>query len=154
MYLDHGLLATDDAGVVVFAGSVLGGGTTINWTSCFDPPAWLRSEWASRHGLDGFDGPEAEADLAALRDELGYVEPPWVPPKDQVIIRGASELGWHARQMERNASECGDCGGCGYECRRRAKQCRYRFVRRRRSNGRSNGSCWYCSWCRQCRRRH
>ena len=122
MYLDHGLLATDDAGVVLFAGSVLGGGTTINWTSCFDPPGWLRSEWASRHGLDGFDGAEADADLRALHAELGYVEPPWVPPKDQVIIHGTAELGWQARQMERNASECGDCGSCGYGCRRRAKR--------------------------------
>jgi choline dehydrogenase-like flavoprotein len=122
MYLDHGLLASDDAGVVLFAGSGLGGGTTVNWTSCFDPPGWLRSEWASRHGLDGFDGSEGDADLAALHRQLGYYEPPWVPPKDQVILRGAAELGWDAGQMHRNAWECGDCGSCGFGCRRRAKR--------------------------------
>jgi len=122
MYLDHGLLATDDAGVVLFAGSGLGGGTTVNWTSCFDPPGWLRSEWATRHGIDGFDRREGEVDLGVLRAELGYYEPPWVPPKDQVILAGAARLGWDAGQMQRNAWDCGDCGSCGFGCRRRAKR--------------------------------
>lgn len=122
MYLDHGLLASDDAGVVLFSGSVLGGGTTINWASCFDPPGWLRDEWAHRHGVDGFDGPELDGDLRVLRDELVYAPPPWIPPKDQVILQGAAELGWEAGPTERSAVDCGDCGSCSFGCRRRAKR--------------------------------
>lgn len=122
MYLDHGLLTSDDAGVVLFSGSVLGGGTTVNWASCFAPPDWLRGEWAARYGLDGFDGPEGDADLAALRDELAFAPPPMIPLKDEVILRGAAELGWEAAPMERNAVSCGDCGACGFGCRRGAKR--------------------------------
>lgn len=122
MYLDHGLLASDDASLVLFAGSVLGGGTTVNWASCFAPPGWLRAEWASRHGVDGFDGPEVDADLRTLHEELGFAEPPWIPPKDQVILHGARELGWEAGPMERDAVGCGDCGSCGFGCRRGAKR--------------------------------
>ena len=122
MYLDHGLLASDDAGVVLFSGSVLGGGTTINWASCFDPAAWLRDEWAHRHGIDGVDGPELDADLRVLHDELVYAPPPWIPPKDQVLLQGAAQLGWEAGPMERNAVECGDCGSCSFGCRRGAKR--------------------------------
>jgi choline dehydrogenase-like flavoprotein len=122
MYLDHGLLASDDAGVVLFAGSALGGGTLVNWASLFEPPDWLRHEWAAEHGLDGFDGREGDSDLATLREELLYAPPPLVPPKDLVILRGAEALGWEAGQMERSAVECGDCGACGFGCRRGAKR--------------------------------
>ena len=121
MYLDHGLLASDDAGLVLFSGSVLGGGTTINWASCFAPPEWLRAEWAREHGLDGFDGGETQADLLALREELTFAPPPLIPQKDEVILRGAASLGWEAGPMERNAVACGDCGACGFGCRRGAK---------------------------------
>ena len=122
MYLDHGLLASDDAGLVLFSGSVLGGGTTINWASCFDPPEWLRGEWAREHGLDGFEGGEGQADLLALREELAFAPPPLVPPKDELILRGAASLGWEAGLIERNAVACGDCGACGFGCRRAAKR--------------------------------
>ena len=122
LYLDHGLLATDDAGVVVLAGGGLGGGTTVNWASCFPPPDWLRAEWAGEHGLDGFDDEEADADLAALAHELGYDDPPSIPPKDAAILRGARALGWEASPMVRNAGGCGDCGACGFGCRRGAKR--------------------------------
>jgi long-chain-alcohol oxidase len=122
MYLDHGLLTSDDAGVVLFSGSVLGGGTTVNWASCFAPPDWLRTEWAREHGIDGFEGGEGEADLLALREELAFTEPPMIPPKDQVILRGAAALGWDAVPMERDAVACGDCGSCGFGCRRGAKR--------------------------------
>jgi choline dehydrogenase-like flavoprotein len=122
MYLEHGLLTTDDAGVVMFSGSVLGGGTTVNWASCFAPPDWLRTEWAREHGIDGFEGGEGEADLLALREELAFAEPPLIPPKDQVILRGAAALGWDAGPMERDAVACGDCGSCSFGCRRGAKR--------------------------------
>ena len=122
MYLDHGLLSTDDAGVVLFSGSVLGGGTTVNWASCFEPPDWLRGEWAREHGVDGFDGGETEADLLALREELVFAPPPLVPQKDEVVLRGAVALGWDAGPMERDAVACGDCGSCSFGCRRGAKR--------------------------------
>jgi long-chain-alcohol oxidase len=122
MYLDHGLLTSDDAGVVMFSGSVLGGGTTVNWASCFAPPDWLRTEWAREHGIDGFEGGEGEADMLALREELAFAEPPMIPPKDQVVLRGAAAVGWDAAPMERNAVACGDCGSCGFGCRRGAKR--------------------------------
>jgi choline dehydrogenase-like flavoprotein len=122
MYLDHGLTATSDLGIAILAGSTLGGGTVVNWATCFAPPDWLRTEWAAGPGLEGFDGPETAADVAALRSELGFAPPPGIPPKDDVILQGASALGWDAAPLERDADGCGDCGACGFGCRRGTKR--------------------------------
>ena len=122
MYLDHGLTSTSDLGIAILAGSTLGGGTVVNWATCFAPPDWLRTEWAAGHGLEGFDGPETAADVAALRSELAFAPPPGIPPKDDVILQGASALGWDAAPLERDADGCGDCGACGFGCRRGTKR--------------------------------
>ncbi len=81
LYLDHGLTSTSDLGIAILAGSTLGGGTVVNWATCFAPPDWLRTEWAAGHGLEGFDGPETAADVAALRAALAFAPPPGIPPR-------------------------------------------------------------------------
>jgi choline dehydrogenase-like flavoprotein len=122
MYLDRGLTSTSDLGVAILAGATLGGGTVVNWATCFAPPGWLREEWAKGHGLEGFDGPDTAADVAALQEELGFEPPPGIPPKDRAIVDGATVLGWQAAPLLRDASGCGDCGACGFGCRRAAKR--------------------------------
>lgn len=122
LYLDRGTTASADLGISILAGSGLGGGTTINWTTSLAPPDWLRAEWASVHGLAGFDGPEADADLARLRAELDLRPPTVVPPKDRLILEGAAALGWEAAPTERNAGPCTDCGACSFGCPSGAKR--------------------------------
>ena len=116
LYLDRGTTATADLGITILAGSGVGGGTTINWTTSLAPPDWLRAEWTVTHGLDGFDGAEADADLARLSRELDLQPPTVIPPKDQVILDGAARLGWEAAPNQRNAGPCTDCGACGFGC--------------------------------------
>ncbi len=122
LYLDHGLTATADGAVSVLAGSGVGGGTTINWMTSIPLQPAVRTEWVRDHGLDGLDGAEFGADLAALEAELRLQGPPNVPPKDAAILRGAAALGWEAAETRRNGSGCGDCGSCPFGCRRGAKQ--------------------------------
>ena len=116
LYLDRGTTSTVDLGITILAGTGVGGGTTINWTTALIPPDWLRSEWAADHGLTGFDGPEADADLARLARELDLQPPTAIPPKDRVILDGAAVLGWEAAPNVRNAGPCTDCGACGFGC--------------------------------------
>jgi choline dehydrogenase-like flavoprotein len=116
LFLDRGTTATADLGITILAGSGVGGGTTINWTTSLAPPDWLRAEWAQRHGLGGFDGREADDDLARLTRELDLQPPSVVPSKDRVILDGAAALGWEAAPNLRNAGPCTDCGGCGFGC--------------------------------------
>ena len=122
MYLDHGLTATWDGAISILAGAVVGGGTTVNWTTCIPPRRSVRAEWAHDHGIDGADGAEFDDDLAVIEREIGVQGPPNVPAKDAAILRGAAALGWEAGETRRDGVGCGDCGSCPFGCRRGAKQ--------------------------------
>jgi choline dehydrogenase-like flavoprotein len=122
LYLNHGLLTTWDGSVTMLAGTAVGGGTVVNWMTCIAVPDDVRAEWARDHGIDGIDGPELDADLAAVESALGVAESTTIPPKDQVILRGAAILGWEAAPTRRNAASCGDCGSCPFGCPRGTKQ--------------------------------
>jgi choline dehydrogenase-like flavoprotein len=122
LYLNHGLLSTWDASMSLLAGSAVGGGTVVNWMTCIDIPAPVRSEWAAEHGLDGVVGPEWEADREAVESEIGVTVSATSPPKDAAILRGAAALGWEAAPIRRNAAGCSDCGSCPFGCPRGAKQ--------------------------------
>jgi choline dehydrogenase-like flavoprotein len=39
-----------------------------------------------------------------------------VPPKDDLLLRGARALGWEAGVIRRNATDCGVCGSCPFGC--------------------------------------
>jgi choline dehydrogenase-like flavoprotein len=121
LYLNYGLLSTWDGAVTLLAGSGVGGGTLVNWMTCLDVPAGVREEWATEHGLDGLDG-EWAADVAVLERELRVAPSTVIPPKDEVILRGAAALGWQADRIRRNATDCGTCGSCPFGCPVGAKQ--------------------------------
>lgn len=116
MFLDRGATATEDLSVTVLAGATLGGGTTVNWTTTLAPPDWLRDEWETAHGLEGFASAETDADLERLTAELEPLPPTVVPPKDQLILDGARALGWEADVTRRNAGPCTECGRCTFGC--------------------------------------
>jgi choline dehydrogenase-like flavoprotein len=122
LYLNHGLLTTWDGAITMLAGSAVGGGTLVNWMTSIAAPHDVRSEWARAHGLDGVDGPPFDVDVAALEAELGVAPASVIPPKDDVILRGAAALGWEAAVIRRNACDCGDCGSCPFGCARGTKQ--------------------------------
>ena len=97
LFLDRGTTSTVDLGITILAGY---------WSRRRDDdqlddradrhPIGCVSEWAADHGLTGFDGPEADADLARLARELDLQPPTAIPPKDRVILDGAAVLGWEA----------------------------------------------------------
>ncbi|MEO5703830.1 MAG: GMC family oxidoreductase [Candidatus Limnocylindrales bacterium] len=122
LYLNYGLLSTWDGAITMLAGSGVGGGTLVNWMTCLDAPAEVRAEWARDHGLDGLDDVEWATDVATIESELGVAPSVVVPPKDELIRRGATELGWESAVIRRNATDCGDCGSCPFGCPRGAKR--------------------------------
>ena len=122
LYLNHGLNVSWDASIMTFVGGAVGGGTLVNWMTCIAPPAPVRARWAAHHGVTGFDDGVVDADVSAIERELGVREPPNVPPKDELVLRGAAALGEESGETRRNGIDCGDCGRCGFGCRRGAKQ--------------------------------
>lgn len=124
-YLDGGLIMTQSGSLPILAGSALGGGTVINYTTSFPLPEPARAEWDRRSGLALFSSArfQASLDRAAARVNVGTR---WTTPgaRDVLLERGCRTLGWHVAPIPRNVTDCREgleCGYCGYGCRHGAK---------------------------------
>jgi long-chain-alcohol oxidase len=117
--------ATVDQSVGLIAGSCLGGGTVINYSTSFKTPDDIREEWAS-FGTEAFAGDEYTKSLDAVCKRQGvsqeYNEP---STREQKLQEGCVNLGWHVDAMPRGVRKCAqgrECGYCGLGCRVGAKQ--------------------------------
>ena len=126
LYLYAMTLTTDDLGCRIIAGSTLGGGTVVNYSTSFVPPPAVLAEWAEVSGVEAFASGEVAAAGAAVADRVGVTEGQSRPGvRDQLLERGLEKLGWHAGPLPRNVRGCpqdAGCGWCGFGCRVGAKQ--------------------------------
>jgi choline dehydrogenase-like flavoprotein len=125
LYLDGGLLMTQSGSMPVLAGSCLGGGTVINYTTSFPLPEAVREEWDRVAGVSLFTSARFAQSLKRVA-ERGRVGTEWSSPglRDMILERGLCRLGWHVDQLPRNVTGCKagrECGFCGYGCRHGAK---------------------------------
>ena len=51
LYQDRGARQTADKAITVLQGRTVGGGTTVNWTTCFRTPDSVLAHWREHHGL-------------------------------------------------------------------------------------------------------
>ncbi|WP_199545679.1 GMC family oxidoreductase N-terminal domain-containing protein [Streptomyces sp. N35] len=120
-----GPAATAEGQIALVAGSCLGGGTVVNWTTSFPTPAEIRAEWAGL-GARQFAEKEYTQAIEAVMDRLSVNnDHSTASSRDAVMERGLRALGWHVDAMPRNVVGCDmgtDCGRCGYGCRLGAKQ--------------------------------
>lgn len=126
LYLDRGMLASRDLGVAVLAGSAVGGGTLVNWSACLTPPDWLRQEWEQEYGLTGLTSSAFQACVDEVVERLHvHSDCSTGPPGGSAdrLLAGCRQLGYAAKELPRNASDCGeDCGFCIFGCRSGGKQ--------------------------------
>ena len=126
MYLDGGLNSTSDGGVLMLAGSTLGGGTVINYTTSFATPDSVREEWDRIAGFpDVFTGDGFGESLTAVQEGLGVNQDHGAPStRDQIMEKGLRNLGWHVDEQPRNVEGCTEeyCGFCTMGCRIGAKR--------------------------------
>ncbi|OAA22305.1 choline dehydrogenase-like flavoprotein [Frankia sp. EI5c] len=120
-----GPTVTAEGQVALVAGSCLGGGTVVNWSTSLPTPPRVRAEWAEC-GAKQFDQPEFSDALRAVSRRLSVNGAHSVASaRDAVLERGLRALGWHVDALPRNVTGCDmgvDCGRCGSGCRRGAKQ--------------------------------
>jgi choline dehydrogenase-like flavoprotein len=116
--------ASDDESIGLVAGSCLGGGTVVNYTTSFATPDHVRAEWAE-HGVPAFAGDEFTTSLAAVSERLGVNQEHNTPgERDRLLQEGAQTLGWSSGAQPRNVRACAqgkECGYCGLGCRVGAK---------------------------------
>jgi choline dehydrogenase-like flavoprotein len=124
-YLDGGLVMTQSGSLPILAGSCLGGGTVVNWTTSFALREPTRAEWDRLSGLSLFSGPRFAESLARVMQRTDVNTENSVPGvRDQILERGLKACGWHVDVIPRNATACVhglECGYCGYGCRHGAK---------------------------------
>ena len=123
MYERRTVLTTADTGMNLLAGSVLGGGTVVNWTTSLRPPDYVLQEWHTEYGFTGATSPEFQHSLDAVcqRIHVNSDESP-ANPLNETLERGCQQLGYEVDVIPRNVHGCEDCGFCGYGCRYGAKQ--------------------------------
>lgn len=115
-YLEAAGAATEDQSIDLLIGATLGGGATINWTTCLRPPAEILEEWRAF----GLDVEAIERGVEAMWERLDVNEEYSGPSgRDAVLERGLRELGWHVAPQPRNVRNCEQgrvCGTCGFGC--------------------------------------
>ena len=124
LYLKRGLLTTKDLGIIVLAGSTLGGGTIVNWDTSFRTPDAILEEWAQSSGLTAFTDTSLQDSFAAVEQRLRInTENSEHNRQNQLLVDGVQALGYHADTLKRNAIDCEQrCGSCGFGCRYGCKQ--------------------------------
>lgn len=126
MYLYGMTLATTDLGVRIVAGSALGGGTVVNYTTAFRTPDHVLDEWARVSGIDAFVSGEFHQSLDDVATRLGVnTDSGAAARRDELLEEGLKKRGWHVDLMPRAVRGCSQdeaCGYCGFGCRTGAKQ--------------------------------
>ena len=121
LYQDVSNRKTKDKAISILQGRAVGGGTTVNWTSCFHIPSQTLEYWQQNYGWK-----ESEASLASSYE---YAEKLlnihlWTihNPSNAAFARGAKKLKWHHEEIARNVRGCRNLGYCGVGCPIGAKQ--------------------------------
>jgi choline dehydrogenase-like flavoprotein len=126
MYLYGLTLATTDLGCRIIAGSTLGGGTVVNYTTSFKTPPHVLEQWRRTSGIDAFVSGEFEESLDQVSARLGVnTDSSAAGRRDVVLEEGLKKLGWHVDALPRAVRGCTQdeaCGYCGFGCRVGAKQ--------------------------------
>jgi choline dehydrogenase-like flavoprotein len=124
LYLRRGMLSTADLGMIVLAGSCLGGGTLINWSTSLRTPPEVLAEWERDYGLTGSTAPEYARGFETAERRIGVNTDDSAPNRNNAALqRGCEALGYSWAAIPRNASGCEQrCGYCGFGCPHGRKQ--------------------------------
>ncbi|MCB9694531.1 MAG: GMC family oxidoreductase [Alphaproteobacteria bacterium] len=117
LYQDRGGRSTADLAITVLQGRAVGGGTLINWTTCFRTPERILDHWAREHGCT-LTAEALAPSFAAVEARLGIQTWPraLANGNNSVLERGCTALGWEWQALRRNVRGCADSGMCGLGC--------------------------------------
>ena len=106
MYWRGGWTLSDDGRIKIGAGATLGGGSTVNWTNCVQPPEWVRREWADEHGLKDVDTSAFDEHLREVSARISATPAcSDANGPNSRMEQGAEALGWSWRCADRNAED-------------------------------------------------
>lgn len=124
LFQEMGGRATEDMAIRVLQGRGVGGSTIHNTNLCKRTPDEILDLWAKKHAVSGaspadlrpsFERVEADLSVSAIPREL-------VNPNNDVLRRGAEQLGWKGGPLAHNRVGCQLSGFCELGCTYDAKQ--------------------------------
>ena len=123
LYQESAARQTLDKAITLLQGRCVGGGTTVGWTSSARIPPRVLAHWRSAHGLAALTD-EAMAPWFERMEARTAVAPWDATPNENnnVLRRGARELGIATTPVRRNVKGCANLGYCGLGCPLNAKQ--------------------------------
>ena len=118
LYQARGTRATADLSISVLQGRSVGGGTTINWTTCFRTPERILSHWQKVHGIEGLDSETLRPHFEAVEERLHIQTWPEAQANanNRRLLEGCRKLGYEAAPLRRNVKGCANSGFCGMGC--------------------------------------
>lgn len=119
-----GFFLSDDKNLIIGAGSVLGGGTTINYTGLARPPVHVLQEWAEHYQFTDATSPFYQYCLDQVAQQINYnkVESKTENKNCALLEQGCKKLNYSIDPYYRNVNGCIDCSFCYLGCRYGAKQ--------------------------------
>ncbi|WP_140626162.1 GMC family oxidoreductase [Methylibium rhizosphaerae] len=114
---------TADKAITILQGRCVGGSTTVNWTSSFRTPSATLAYWQQHFGLKDYTDAALSPWFAQAERRLNIG--PWLAPPNEnndLLRRGAMQLGISAASIARNVKGCWNLGSCGMGCPTNAKQ--------------------------------
>lgn len=124
LYQEAGSRATDDQAMSILQGRSVGGGTTVNWCSCFRTPERILQIWKERFGIETFNAASLGPHWDFIEKRLHIAEWPLeaINANNQVLWDGLGKLGYQRSLIRRNVNNCLNLGYCGVGCPVDAKQ--------------------------------
>lgn len=123
MYEGGGVVSTDDIGVMLLAGSTVGGGSTINWSASIRTPDHVRNEWCNKLGLRLFGSKAYDHALDVVCGRMGVQSDVEEEGFNNAVLRkGCAKLGYAVSNVPRNAPPDHYCGWCHLGCRSARKK--------------------------------
>lgn len=118
LYQEMGNRATDDQSVLILQGRSVGGGTTVNWCTCFRTPRRVLDHWRDHHGVKGLTEEVLVPHWEVLEKRLHIAEWPLDRMNDnnRVLWDGCGKLGYSRGLIRRNVNNCANLGYCGLGC--------------------------------------
>lgn len=124
LYQEGGQRTTKDTAITVLQGRAVGGGSVINWTTCFRTPDEVVETWRSKHGATSVSVDDLVPHWQWTEQRLNITEIPLeaANPNNRALYDGAKALGIVAAPVKRNVRGCALTGSCGHGCPLDAKQ--------------------------------
>lgn len=124
LYQDGGQRSTKDLAITVLQGKAVGGGSVINWTTCFRTPDDVVDHWKLKHEVSGVTVDGLAPHFQAMEQRLSVNKVPLelVNKNNKTLWDGATKLGFKVDTTNRNVLGCAQTGHCGHGCPIDAKQ--------------------------------